>query len=103
MRTVADDIAAHADRHPHRTALTTPAGDMTYAELATRVDEMARTLHARGARPETVCAVAVEHGGEAVAAIAASCAAERPSSRSTSRSRATGWPRSPAAPVPRCC
>ncbi|MGC4998831.1 amino acid adenylation domain-containing protein [Streptomyces sp. DT195] len=71
MRTVADDIAAHADRHPHRTALTTPAGDMTYAELATRVDEMARTLHARGARPETVCAVAVEHGGEAVAAIAA--------------------------------
>ncbi|MET7288432.1 amino acid adenylation domain-containing protein [Streptomyces sp. NPDC005573] len=71
MRTVADDIAAHADRHPHRVALTTPAGDVTYARLASRIDELARVLHTRGAGPETVCAVAVEHGAEAVAAIAA--------------------------------
>ncbi|MER7915898.1 MULTISPECIES: amino acid adenylation domain-containing protein [unclassified Streptomyces] len=71
MRTVADDIAAHALRHPGRTALSTPAGEVSYARLAARTEEIARLLRARGARPETVCAVAVEHGTDAVASIAA--------------------------------
>ncbi|MET7686018.1 amino acid adenylation domain-containing protein [Streptomyces sp. NPDC005423] len=71
MRTVADDIAAHAARHPERIALTTPTGEVTYAQLAARVDEFTRLLRAGGARPETVCAIAVEHGTEAVAAMAA--------------------------------
>ncbi|MEU0340416.1 amino acid adenylation domain-containing protein [Streptomyces bobili] len=71
MRTVADDIAAHAARSPERIALTTPAGDVTYARLGARIDEIARLLRAHGARPETVCAVAVEHGTDAVAAMAA--------------------------------
>ncbi|MFY4721275.1 amino acid adenylation domain-containing protein [Streptomyces sp. LaBMicrA B280] len=71
MRTVADDIAAHALRHPGRTALSTPAGEVSYARLATRIEEIARLLRAHGARPETVCAVAVEHGTDAVAAMAA--------------------------------
>ncbi|MFF8993667.1 amino acid adenylation domain-containing protein [Streptomyces sp. NPDC014983] len=71
MRTVADDIAAHALRHPGRVALGTPAGEVTYARLAGRIEEIARLLRARGARPETVCAVAVEHGADAVAAMAA--------------------------------
>ncbi|GLX50242.1 hypothetical protein Shyhy01_31920 [Streptomyces hygroscopicus subsp. hygroscopicus] len=71
MRTVADDIAAHALRHPGRVALDTPAGEVSYARLAGRVEEIARLLRARGVRPETVCAVAVEHGTDAVAAMAA--------------------------------
>ncbi|MFJ7151566.1 amino acid adenylation domain-containing protein [Streptomyces sp. NPDC100445] len=71
MRTVADDIAAHAARHPHRIALSTPEGDVTYGRLAARVEEIARLLRAHGARPETVCAVAVEDGTDAVAAMAA--------------------------------
>ncbi|MFF3365124.1 amino acid adenylation domain-containing protein [Streptomyces misionensis] len=71
MRTVADDIAAHARRHPERIALSTPAGEVSYRELDARVEEIARLLRAHGARPETVCAVAVEHGTDAVAAMAA--------------------------------
>ncbi|MGW7263252.1 amino acid adenylation domain-containing protein [Streptomyces sp. NPDC054842] len=71
MRTVADDIAAHAARTPERIALTTPTHEVTYARLAARVEEIARLLHKHGVRPETVCAVAVEHGTDAVAAMAA--------------------------------
>ncbi|WP_330329199.1 amino acid adenylation domain-containing protein [Streptomyces sp. NBC_00536] len=71
MRTFVDDIAAHAARHPDRVALTTPAGELTYAELAARIDALAGVLRARGARPEVVCAVAVERGVDAVVAMAA--------------------------------
>ncbi len=71
MRTFVDDIAAHAARHPGRVALTTPAGELTYEELAARIDALAAVLRARGARPEVVCAVAVERGVDAVVAVAA--------------------------------
>ncbi|MBQ0826673.1 amino acid adenylation domain-containing protein [Streptomyces tagetis] len=71
MRTVADDLAAHAARHPARIALETPAGHVTYGRLAARTDELTRLLGDHGAGPETVCAIALEHGADAVAAIAA--------------------------------
>ncbi|MFB7507560.1 amino acid adenylation domain-containing protein [Streptomyces broussonetiae] len=71
MRTIADDIAAHAARHPQRVALSTPDGDVTYARLAARIEEIVRLLRGHGAGPETVCAVALEHGTDAVAAMAA--------------------------------
>ncbi|MGW2748858.1 amino acid adenylation domain-containing protein [Streptomyces sp. NPDC001450] len=71
MRTVVDDIDAHARRHPRRIALSTPSGDVTYAQLAKHIEETARILRAHGVGPETVCAVAVEHGTRAVAAMAA--------------------------------
>ncbi|MFD1659211.1 amino acid adenylation domain-containing protein [Streptomyces caeni] len=71
MRTVADDIAAHAARHPERIALETPTGETTYGRLAARVEELTRLLRSHGVGPETVCAVAVEHGADAVAAMAA--------------------------------
>ncbi|MEU9350532.1 amino acid adenylation domain-containing protein [Streptomyces griseoloalbus] len=71
MRTVADDLAAHAARHPARIALDTPTGQVTYGRLAARTGELTRLLRAHGAGPETVCAVAVEHGADAVAAMAA--------------------------------
>ncbi|THA41135.1 amino acid adenylation domain-containing protein [Streptomyces sp. A1547] len=71
MRTFVDDIAAHASVAPDRVAVTTPAGEVTYAELTARIDALAAVLRARGARPETVCAVAVERGVDAVVAPAA--------------------------------
>ncbi|MEU3255212.1 amino acid adenylation domain-containing protein [Streptomyces sp. NPDC006997] len=71
MRTLADDLAEHAARHPERIALDTPDGTVTYGQLDARVTELTRLLHAHGVGPETVCAVAVEHGRDAVAAIAA--------------------------------
>ncbi|MGW0927713.1 amino acid adenylation domain-containing protein [Streptomyces sp. NPDC002644] len=71
MRTLADDLAEHAARHPDRIALDTPDGPVTYRQLDRRAQELARLLRAHGARPETVCAVAVEHGLDAVAAMTA--------------------------------
>jgi amino acid adenylation domain-containing protein len=71
MRTLADDLAEHAARHPDRIALDTSDGPVTYRQLEQRTQELARLLHAHGARPETVCAVAVEHGLDAVAAMTA--------------------------------
>lgn len=71
MRTFTDDIAAHAVSHPRRVAVTTPDGDLTYAGLARRIDEVAGALRAAGAGPEVVCAVAVERGADAVVAVAA--------------------------------
>ncbi|MEU5891621.1 amino acid adenylation domain-containing protein [Streptomyces sp. NPDC047461] len=71
MRTFADDIAEHAARHPRRIALETPDGPVTYRQLDDRTAEVTRLLRAHGVRPETVCAVAVEHGLDAVAAMTA--------------------------------
>ncbi|MEV8532126.1 amino acid adenylation domain-containing protein [Streptomyces sp. NPDC051211] len=71
MRTFVDDIAAHAALAPDRTALTTPDGELTYGELSARIEALAGTLRARGARPETVVAVAVPRGADAVVAMAA--------------------------------
>ncbi|MFJ7264200.1 amino acid adenylation domain-containing protein [Streptomyces globosus] len=71
MRTFVDDIAGHALRDPGRIAVTTPSGDVTYGELRARIEGLAVLLRARGAGPETVCAVAVERGVDAVAVPAA--------------------------------
>ncbi|GAA2793510.1 hypothetical protein GCM10010441_18470 [Kitasatospora paracochleata] len=71
MRTFVDDLLAHAERTPDRTALTTPDGELSYAELGHRITALARTLHAGGARAERVCAVAVTRGADAVVAMAA--------------------------------
>ncbi|MEU2182034.1 amino acid adenylation domain-containing protein [Streptomyces thermolilacinus] len=71
MRTFVDEIAAHAAREPGRVAVSTPGGELTYAELTARIDALAGTLAARGARAETVCAVAVARGVDAVIAVAA--------------------------------
>ncbi|MDN3271263.1 amino acid adenylation domain-containing protein [Streptomyces sp. MA15] len=71
MRTLADDLAEHAARHPERIALDTPDGPVTYGQLDRRTRQVTRLLRAHGAGPETVCAVAVEHGADAVAAVVA--------------------------------
>ncbi|HEX6969539.1 MAG TPA: amino acid adenylation domain-containing protein [Micromonosporaceae bacterium] len=71
MRSFVDDITAHAVRCPDRVAIVTPDGELTYSELSTRVEVLARLLLGRGAGPEKVCAVAVERGIDAVVAMAA--------------------------------
>jgi D-alanine--poly(phosphoribitol) ligase subunit 1 len=71
MRTFVDDIVGHAAQHPRRVALSTPDGELTYGELAARIDAAAAVLRGRGAGPELVCAVAVERGPDAVVAMAA--------------------------------
>lgn len=71
MRTLADDLAEHAARHPRRIALDTPDGPVTYRRLHDRTTQLTRLLRAHGVRPETVCAVAVDHGLDAVAAMTA--------------------------------
>ncbi len=68
MRTYAHTIACHP---PEAIALSTEDGDVTYGELAARVDALARALAARGAGPEKVVAVAVDRGVDAVVAGAA--------------------------------
>jgi amino acid adenylation domain-containing protein len=71
MRTFVDGIAAHAALDPARTAVVTPAGATSYGELLARIDALAAVLRARGAGPETVVAVAVGRGVDAVVAVAA--------------------------------
>ncbi|MFI9005969.1 amino acid adenylation domain-containing protein [Actinosynnema sp. NPDC053489] len=57
--------------HPDRPAVVTPDGVLTHAELASRVDRLARVLRGRGVGPEVVCGIALERGADAVVAMAA--------------------------------
>jgi D-alanine--poly(phosphoribitol) ligase subunit 1 len=52
-------------------AIITRDGVLTYAGLAERIERLAAVLVNRGVGPERVCAVAVEHGVEAIVAMAA--------------------------------
>lgn len=69
--TVVDDIAAHAARAPHAIAVEGPDTSLCYGELMALVDRLAGVLAATGAGPERVCAIAVEHGVDAVVGMAA--------------------------------
>lgn len=71
LRTFADDIAEQARRRPAATAVSTPDGDVSYGELAARIDRAAGVLAAGGVGPEHVCAVAVTAGVDAIVAMAA--------------------------------
>ncbi|WP_182454290.1 amino acid adenylation domain-containing protein [Streptacidiphilus sp. P02-A3a] len=66
-----DAIAAHAAHAPGAPALVTADTVLTYRELVYRIEKLAVGLAARGVGPEQVCAVAVERGPQAVAAMAA--------------------------------
>ncbi|MEU7908333.1 amino acid adenylation domain-containing protein [Actinoplanes sp. NPDC049118] len=71
MRTLVDEIEAHAAADPDRVAVRTPDTEVSYGELAERIRALAAVLRERGARPERVCAVALERGVDAVVAVAA--------------------------------
>ncbi|AUI58208.1 amino acid adenylation domain-containing protein [Amycolatopsis sp. BJA-103] len=63
-----DDVCAHS---PEAVAIRTPDGQLTYGELTDRIQRLAQVLAGDGLGPEQVCAIAVEHGVEAVIAMAA--------------------------------
>ncbi|MBG0857036.1 amino acid adenylation domain-containing protein [Streptomyces spinoverrucosus] len=67
--TVADMLAAQAARTPEATALVFGAQTVTYAELDTRCDQMARLLTARGAGPEKVVALGLPRSIDMVVAL----------------------------------
>jgi D-alanine--poly(phosphoribitol) ligase subunit 1 len=68
-------IRDHARQRPDAPAVVTPEAVVSYGELWTRIDLLARELVRRGVGPEQVCAVAVGHGVDAVVAMVAVLAA----------------------------
>jgi amino acid adenylation domain-containing protein/non-ribosomal peptide synthase protein (TIGR01720 family) len=67
--TIADLLAAQAAATPHDTALVFGAQTLTYAELDTRINQMARLLIARGAAPERVVALGLPRSLDMVVAL----------------------------------
>jgi D-alanine--poly(phosphoribitol) ligase subunit 1 len=63
-----DDVLAHP---PEATAIRTPDGQLSYGELADRIERLAQVLAGNGLGPERVCAIAVDRGVDAVIAMAA--------------------------------
>ncbi|MEU7816011.1 amino acid adenylation domain-containing protein, partial [Pseudonocardia sp. NPDC049154] len=68
---VAAGFAAQARRTPDAPALVADGRTLTYGELAARVDALAARLHAAGAGPETVVAVALPRSAELVVGLLA--------------------------------
>ncbi|HYH80302.1 MAG TPA: amino acid adenylation domain-containing protein [Longimicrobium sp.] len=68
-------VRAQAARTPHATAVIVAAGTLTWAELETRANRLARHLRARGAGAETPVAVLAERSLEMVVALHAVLAA----------------------------
>src|SRR5205807_101395 len=62
--TVVELFEALAARTPHATALVCGATKLTFAELNTRANRIARALVARGAGPERLVAVALPRSAE---------------------------------------
>ncbi len=68
-RTLRDILADTAQRFPDAVAVRESSRSLTYRELATRADDLARRLTARGARPEALVAVVVPRSTELAIAI----------------------------------
>ncbi|MGH8931557.1 MAG: amino acid adenylation domain-containing protein [Egibacteraceae bacterium] len=67
--TVAELLGAQAKRTPDAVALVSGEATLTYAELSTRVNRLARMLIARGAGPERIVALALPRSVDLVAAL----------------------------------
>ncbi|GGP64445.1 non-ribosomal peptide synthetase [Saccharothrix coeruleofusca] len=67
--TIAEMLAAQAERTPDETALVFGEQRLTYAELQRRVDHLAAVLRDRGAGPERVVALALPRSVEMVVAL----------------------------------
>ncbi|GAA3628096.1 hypothetical protein GCM10022223_51760 [Kineosporia mesophila] len=69
--TVPDLFTAQVRRTPHAPALVAPEGRFTYAELGTRVFQLARTLRAQGLGPEDMVGVRFQRSAEMVVSVLA--------------------------------
>jgi amino acid adenylation domain-containing protein len=69
VRTVVDDIRAHAARDPDAIALVSPTETVTYGVFAERIEQLARVLAGAGVRTDDRCVVALEPGPDAVIAM----------------------------------
>ncbi|MFD0474225.1 AMP-binding protein [Nonomuraea thailandensis] len=67
--TVVDLFEAQVARTPGATALTTGEAELTYDELDTRANQVARHLIGRGVGPESVVAVVFERGIDLVVSL----------------------------------
>ncbi|RSM40072.1 non-ribosomal peptide synthetase, partial [Actinoplanes sp. ATCC 53533] len=67
--TIAEMLAAQAERTPAAVALVFGDQRLTYAELDARIDAVARGLVARGAGPEQIVALALPRGVDMVVAL----------------------------------
>ncbi|MFJ5885171.1 amino acid adenylation domain-containing protein [Kitasatospora cineracea] len=67
--TVVDAFRATAAAHPDRTAVVHGDEELTFRQLAERVELFARHLAALGARPDTVVALALPRSADLVAAL----------------------------------
>ncbi|MGA6161816.1 amino acid adenylation domain-containing protein [Amycolatopsis magusensis] len=64
-------FAARATSQPAGIALRTPAGELSYGELDSRSNQLARLLNAHGVRPETRVALALPRTGNLIIAVLA--------------------------------
>jgi len=67
--TIAEMLAAQAQKTPAAVALIANQQELTYAELDARIDAVARGLVARGAGPEQIVALALPRGIDMVVAL----------------------------------
>lgn len=72
---LADQFAAQADRTPDAVALAAEAGDISYAELAARTNQLARYLMGRGVGADCVVPVLLDRSVEMIVATLAVLAA----------------------------
>ena len=79
---LSDVIAHHADRNPERLALSMGDAELTYAQLAGRVEHTAGALCAEGVGRETVVGVLLQNCSSS----SRSCSRARTSARSSCRS-----------------
>ncbi len=64
-------VVAAAARRPHRTAVVSGSGTLSYAELTARSTGLAAILRSRGAGPGTLVGICLERSADAIVAILA--------------------------------
>ncbi|GAA3173371.1 AMP-binding protein [Nonomuraea salmonea] len=71
--TVAELFEAQVDRDPAAVAVVSEGVEVSFGELETRANRVARALLSRGVGPESVVAVALERGVDLVVALLGGC------------------------------
>ena len=97
--TVGDALLRTAAERPQTTALVTPAGRWTYAQVAERASVVARGLIALGVEPGDHVGMLLPNSFECLTTLFGVALAAPPLSRSTRATGRSSWPRSRARPI----